>query len=294
MPVNRYDATGRSAGQESSSTYEGRHLTILESLLIHPVHADGLVDKGDPVLAGENIVGVAFNSALAATDQIAIDTEGIWFLNVTAVNEGGASAVVIGDELYIHKTTAVISKIQNQATHARFGYALSALGSGTTGVVAVKVHWDPDVFENDLVYAKTVTFTETAGAGVYTGSVNVPAGAFLTDIIVHAVALWDPVTSAIMKVGDVADDDGFFTAVDLKATDLLVGESISFAQAGGKQGADLDVPGAAAHVRRRYLATARVISGIVTVVGAVGTASGRTRMTVYYSLPVTVIAATKV
>ena len=143
-----------------------------------------------------------------------------------------------------------------------------------------------------ILHSSEVTFTEN-GAGTYTGSVSVPAGATLVDIIVHAVALWTAATSAVMKVGDVADDDGFFTAVDLKATDLLAGESIDFSHTGGQEGADLDSPAAGAHVRRPYLATARVISGIVTSVGA-GTA-GRTRMTVIYSLPTgaSQIAATK-
>jgi hypothetical protein len=290
MPA-QYLATGHTTGEECSSTGEGRHLTLEESYLIHPTHADGFVDGGDPVLVGENIVGVAFTSASAATDLIAIDTEGIWFLTATAVDEGGNSAIAPGDELYINKTTAVISKIRNQATHARFGYALGDVGSSLTAVVAIKVHWDPDVLTNDLIYAKAVTFTET-GAGTYTGSITVPAGAFLTDVIVHAVALWDAATSAAMNVGDAADPDGFFAAVNLKATDLLAGESISFSHTGGKQGADVDVPAAGAHVRRRYLATERVVSGVVVSVGA-GTA-GRTRMTVYYSLPTTIVAATKV
>lgn len=146
MPVNRYDVTGHSAGQESSSTYEGRHLTILEDLMVHPAHADAFVDKGDPVLVGENIVGVAFNSAAANTDQIAIDTEGIWFLNVQAENDEGFSNIAIGDELFINKSNGLLSKIRNKNTHQRFGYALSAhaWSAGSTGIVAVKVHWDPD------------------------------------------------------------------------------------------------------------------------------------------------------
>lgn len=292
MPYGVYEAGV--AGDEVSSTYEGRHLTFSESQLIHPDNtaeevAD-YVNKGDPVLVGENIVGVALKDGAAVTDLIAIDTEGIWQLSVLAEDEGGASAVVVGDELYIHKTTAIISKTRNPTTHARFGYALYPIAAGTD-VIPVKVHWDPDVELNDIVWAKGITFAETVGAGVWTGSVNVPAGAFLVDIIVHAVALWDSETSAAMIVGDVADPNGFFDAINLKATDLLVGESISFSHAGGKHGADLDV--ADGHVRRRYLVGARVISGEITKVGDTGSA-GRTRMTVYYSLPTTVVTATKV
>jgi hypothetical protein len=135
------------------------------------------------------------------------------------------------------------------------------------------------------VEAHEVTFTED-GAGTYTGSVTVPAGATLLDIIVNGVALWTAATSATLKVGDATDDDGYYTGVNLKATDLLAGESLSFALAGGKAGAYI----ANSQVSPRYAATARVISGIVTSVGA-GTA-GRTRMCVIFTLP-TASAAVK-
>ncbi len=136
---------------------------------------------------------------------------------------------------------------------------------------------------------KELTFTETAGAGTYTGSVVLPAGATLIDIIVNGVALWDTGTSATLKVGDGTDDDGYYTGVNLKATDLLAGESLSFALAGGKAGAYI----ANSQVSPRYAAAQRTISAVVTTVGT-GTA-GRTRVTVIYALPQTgdVAAAVK-
>ena len=139
------------------------------------------------------------------------------------------------------------------------------------------------------VYAER-SFTEN-GAGTYTASVDVPAGATILDIIVNGVALWAAATSAVLKVGDAADDDGFYTAVNLKATDLLAGESISFSHQGGKGGAYF--AGTNTHVAPRRSASARRISGVVTSVGA-GTA-GRTRMLVIYVAPgaADVIAATK-
>lgn len=141
-----------------------------------------------------------------------------------------------------------------------------------------------------LAGAEERTFTETTGAGTYTGSVTVPAGATILDIIVNGVALWDTATSATMKVGDATDDDGYYTAINLKATDLLAGESISFALAGGKAGAYI----ANSQVSPRYSASERVISGVVTTVGASGSA-GRTRMTVVWALPGggSALAATK-
>lgn len=156
------------------------------------------------------------------------------------------------------------------------------------------VEFVPDAIAN-LIQAKEVTFTEVAGSGVYTGSVNLPAGATLVDIIVHAVALWTAETSAAMIVGDVADPNGVFDAIDLKAADLLAGESISFSATGGKEGADVTAPSAAVEIRRRYLAAARVISGEITTVDvAEAGGAGRTRMTVLWVAPSTEIVAAKV
>lgn len=127
---------------------------------------------------------------------------------------------------------------------------------------------------------REVAFTEAGAAGVYTGSVILPAGSTLHDVIVNGVALWTAGTSATMTVGDAATADGYYTAVNLKATDLLAGESISFSLAGGKAGSYI----ANSQVSPRYSATERAIIGTVTTVGTTATA-GRTRMTVIYSTP---------
>lgn len=137
------------------------------------------------------------------------------------------------------------------------------------------------------VHAQEITFTETGGALTYTGSVTIPAGSTILDIIVNGVALWDNSGAVTMKVGDVADDDGYFTAVNLKATDLLAGESISFESAGGKAGAYI----ANSQVSPRYSASQRVISGIITTASTGGSA-GRTRMTVTWVGPAVTSAAT--
>lgn len=170
----------------------------------------------------------------------------------------------------------------------------TAVALGTGDLVRVRSRSGPVLSANvgGLIGQEEATFTETAGAGVYTAAITVPAGATILDIIVNGVALWNPATSALMTVGDAGNASGFYTAVDLKATDLLAGESISFALAGGKAGAYI----ANSQVSPRYSATARVISGVVTVVGGSGT-TGRTRMTVLWALPgsgLLAVAATKV
>jgi hypothetical protein len=138
-----------------------------------------------------------------------------------------------------------------------------------------------------VVRAAELTFTETAGAGTYTGTVSLPAGASLHDIIINGVALWDNAGAVTLIAGDATDPDGYYTGVNLKATDLLAGESISFALAGGKAGAYI----ANSQVSPRYSATARDITVSVTTASTGGTA-GRTRATVVWSQPLAT-AATK-
>lgn len=152
------DKDVRDAGDEISSTYEGRHLTFLESELFHPYHSDGFVDKGEPVVAQTStgyIVGVALKSAEAATDLIAIDTEGIWALDVYADTDdvwatSQTGAVTPGDALFINRVTTGaitagigacgISKRRDHATQVPFGVALGSLDDADEGVIAIKVH----------------------------------------------------------------------------------------------------------------------------------------------------------
>ena len=136
------------AGDEVSSTYEGRHVTLVENELIHKAgNVGGFVNHGDAVVFGTvglQAVGVAFTTAAAATDLVAVDTEGIWILPVLPSDDGGQVDVDGGDRLYISITTAIISKIADSATNVPFGYALGHIDAGATAeTIAVKVHWDP-------------------------------------------------------------------------------------------------------------------------------------------------------
>lgn len=129
---------------------------------------------------------------------------------------------------------------------------------------------------------RAARFVET-GAGTYEWAVAIPAYAIISDIGIIAEALWDAATSASMEVGIVGDDeDTFFTAVDLKATDLTLGQSVSFAAAGGVQGASST--GTLTHWDDRYSTSDRTVSFTAASVGA-GTA-GRTVAYVEYLVPV--------
>lgn len=134
--------------------------------------------------------------------------------------------------------------------------------------------------ERAEVVAAELTFTETSGAGTYTGSVTLPAGSTLLDVVVIGVALWDNAGTATLIAGDNTDPDGYYTAVNLKATDLLAGESLSFALAGGKAGAYI----ANSQVSPRYHAAADTVTAVVTT-SSTGGSAGRTRVTVVYAAP---------
>ena len=232
------------AGTEVSSTYEGRHLTVRDDELIHPVHADAFVDKGDPVVVCDAgvpatfgaAVGVALLSGTAAADWITLDTEGIWNLTVYAEDDNGNSAIEIGDRLYIRAGNltgvaslnglgdAEISKINNSANQIPFGYALGSMVAGGSGVIAVKVHWDPSLDTEDQMF-KTVTsgaynygkqWVGLLEAGQSTGV----AGYFCAQVDgaqtggIYAFGVWMEPQSAMVADGSILAiyDGGFWCA----------------------------------------------------------------------------------
>ena len=123
------------SNQASAHHERGRVLTLIESTLLHPTHADGFVDSGDPVSVG-SVVGVALLSAAAATDSITIDTEGIYNLSVIAKNGAGTNdAVVIGDKIY----QAADGTLDKGVNGIPFGYAQGAVTAGSTTTIGVKL-----------------------------------------------------------------------------------------------------------------------------------------------------------
>ena len=131
------------AGDQVSSTFEGRHVIVQELNLIHPAHTDNLVDKGDPVAFWDG-VGIALKSASANTDFITVETEGVWKLSVTNTGLNTFGDIVVGQVLYISPAGVVYDDWTN--SFAVFGYAMEPIadpgqGDPITEVIAVKVHW---------------------------------------------------------------------------------------------------------------------------------------------------------
>ena len=133
VATNYYYNPYADAGDEVSSTGEGRHVYVQEVLLVHVDNGDGLVDKGQPVAFWEG-VGVALKSASSTSENIPIDTEGIWRVSVVATG-----AIAVGQSLFINTSGVVTdSTVSGQAI---FGYALQTIAGAGTSVIAVKVHW---------------------------------------------------------------------------------------------------------------------------------------------------------
>lgn len=237
-------------GVEISSTYEGRHITMRDDELYHPTHdpVTGHVAKGDPVVIKEATsmaVGVALTTGIADADLIAVDTEGIWALDVDAEDDGGAgSAVVPGDPLFINRTTCVISKITNVATQIPFGYALGDLAANDTQSIAVKVHFDPN-YNVDLQIFKTIDVADPGAAGAamkltVTSDIEQTGGR----LCALSVTL-DPLANVAVQEVRGAEVD-VSLATDIAVTGMAVGFSVNLD--GGLSFAS-DVYGAWIHLR---------------------------------------------
>lgn len=138
-----------------------------------------------------------------------------------------------------------------------------------------------------LLAMQEVTFTETSGAGTYTGIMALPAGSRILDIGADGQALWNSAGACALVVGDAGSANGFFLSTNLKATDLLAGEINNLEHPGGLAGAYI-----ASEQRNLYSAAARNIIAVVTQASGTGTL-GRTRVYVAYVVS-TPVAAVKV
>lgn len=145
------------------------------------------------------------------------------------------------------------------------------------------------------ILTKIVAFSENAVNTIHTGTVILPPNAWLHNIQVLSSVLWGA-ASASMNVGDSASATGYFSGVNLKATDLLVGEVLDTTVSecwGGKQGAYMVAATGqkgpvATNFGKFYPAGSNII-GVITV-GTPSVAVGRTFMIVNYSIGETIAA----
>lgn len=91
---------------------------------------------GDPVVVGTGLAGVAEVTAVATTDNVPINTMGVYNISVVGVNAGGNVAVARGDKLFIDPATAQVNK---KIANIPFGIAMGAVGSGLTALIDVRL-----------------------------------------------------------------------------------------------------------------------------------------------------------
>ncbi len=140
-----------------------------------------------------------------------------------------------------------------------------------------------DSTKSDLVKTRTCLISETAAGTTFTAGLIIPAGSILLDVFLIPVSLWTADTSASAIIGDTADPDGFSTAINLKATDLVLGERFRASQNwqwAGTNGAYLvsatgRFGAASGNGVSGYYAAQDTITATVTRVGTSG-AAGRT------------------
>jgi predicted RecA/RadA family phage recombinase len=92
---------------------------------------------GDPMVVGQ-IPGVALTSSESGTNNVTMQTNGVFRLSVKGENNAGNSAVAIGDILYYEAgQTPPVNK--DNVAGVRFGYALDTVNSGATATIRVKI-----------------------------------------------------------------------------------------------------------------------------------------------------------
>lgn len=228
---------------------------------------------------------VVLNNSLAADHGMAgLDNNQSLGDIVDIINRGTKNLTLAAED-----TTA--------AAKDRFTAAIFVPAAGKVRVYYNGTRWEPFLETVGGVFTKTILFTENATSTSHVGSVILPPTATLARIVVLNQALWTATGAVTMKVGDTAVDNGYFTGINLKATDLLLGEVLatdSSTNWGGKEGAYLvaatGVRGpVATNFGAQYVAGS-TITGTITVASP-ATAVGRTYMIVKYSVP-TITAAT--
>jgi len=159
-----------------------------------------------------------------------------------------------------------------------------------------QVDWRAPTLSPSAVRIVGGQFIESEGtaAGTYTLDFFLPAFAPVLDVLVHSDTLWTAGTSAKMNVGfwsvadgeisTVIDVDDIFTDIDLKATDLLVTESVSLNRGGGLEGDMTGVVATQLHGIDVVDDVDRFVRFTLTTVGTVGTA-GVTYVYLMYGVP---------
>lgn len=124
-----------------------------------------------------------------------------------------------------------------------------------------------------------------SGAGTYTATIPIPAGATVLDVIFRNSVVWDSGTSAAMTCGDDDNSTGYFSSTNVKTT-----PSADTNGAGAGLSTRLSLGASAGAYKGgagKFCTAAKTITCAIVAVGA-GSA-GRSRLLVEYAVPATVV-----
>lgn len=125
------------------------------------------IDSSQAVLEGK-LVGVAEIDTNDNGKTVIAPSE-VWDLSVKAINDGGNSAVSVGDELYYEDGADPV--INKKKSGVKFGIALEAVSTGQTDTINVAIYpgvnemWATKVFIND-----NTTLKDYINAGSFTST----------------------------------------------------------------------------------------------------------------------------
>jgi len=268
------------------------------------VSSPNLLDKS----SAETISGkYTYSDTLDVTGEFALDgivvTPTATEINntVDSVSVFSARTLAHTDSITAHRTDIDINIDSVLAISSRSISNKDTLDTYIDGITYSKDLYDTGVTVEELdkcdgisatayqTVMEMITFTETTGAGTYTGVITVPANSLILDIVWKNTKVWTATTTAVLNVGDADDADGYFANIDLKTEPAEVTpiNPVSFSSfnsdAGGKAGGYAGL--------LKHSTSAQVITATAVTVGAAGDA-GRSEMFVIYSSP-TATEATK-
>lgn len=194
-----------------------------------------------------------------------------------------------------HEDYIIVKKLDIETELKVLGTAvaagdLSAIASAVAGVLTASkvLVADANALVQGMLYCAERTFTETSGAGTYTATVPIPAGATVVDLVWKNTVVWNNAGTCVAQVGDDDDADGYLAAVDIK--------TVPGADTVGYGGLSTKMSDTGSGVYKgkggKYCAAAKTITATV-VTSSTGGGNGRSRLLVFFMIQ-TPVAAIKV
>jgi len=149
--------------------------------------------SGDPVIYG-TMTGVCLTDSDATTNKTTVDMLGMYDLSVEAIDDGGNSAVAVGDAIFYEVGGSPL--LNKKSSGVLFGYAIEAITSGSTETINVLQVNTP---------SKPLAVQELTVSGAVTAGVN-------------SIELNHATVAIAATIADLANHQGLLVIKDTSAT----------------------------------------------------------------------------